>query len=169
MTIQLLSEGAYRSYLEPLPDAGIEASHRARVWFGDGPLHEAYVKLYPETNHGLVNEITGHLLAAGLGLRVPERAAVIFVPKRSVPDLPAWAQALPGHSIPGWCTLDMTAPSLHFLLSTEAHRRLGLRPFLLEELRQTDEGRGSSPSTIGSPTWIGIWAISCAWASADTC
>lgn len=94
MAIELLTEGAYRSYLEPTAEAGIEASHLARVCFSDGEIRRVYIKFYPESNHGLVNEITGHLLAAAIGLPVPQHAAVIFVPKIALPACPAWANSL---------------------------------------------------------------------------
>ncbi|MBK1655487.1 HipA family kinase [Allochromatium vinosum] len=139
MAIELLTEGAYRSYLEPTAEAGIEASHLARVCFSDGEIRRVYVKFYPESNHGLVNEITGHLLAAAIGLPVPQHAAVIFVPKIALPACPAWADTVPGESIPGWCTLDMAAPSLRFLLSQTHDEPLDTTHPLVDELRKTDK------------------------------
>jgi hypothetical protein len=151
MPITILDDHAYSSYLAPLPDPGIEASHLARVRFpGEDTPRRVYVKLYPENARGLVNEVTGHLLAEAAGLPVPTRSAVILVPKQAITDLAPWARRLRRRTLVGWCTEDMAAPSIkfHFALNPHAHELTFQK--VVAELRDST----ITPAVIALDDWI---------------
>ena len=116
MPVELLNEGAYRTYLEPVEIPGQESIHIARVEFGDGEVKRAYVKFYSGQGRGLVNEVTGHLLAESLGMRVPRKVAILFVPKKDVLSPPSWMKANTEDTYPAWCCEDMASPSIKFFV-----------------------------------------------------
>lgn len=138
MPVEILPEGHYRSYLGPCEESGIEPSHVASVAFRDGISRRAYVKLYPEHSRGLVNEVTGYILAKALGLAVPDRAAVILMPRNAIPDPPDWLS--PSESlVPAWCTQAIDGKSIKFIYSlTMDNLDARIGPIVNELLRSTD-------------------------------
>jgi len=150
MPIEILTEHAYRGYLEPVNDHGLAPIHIARVCFSDGVTRRAYVKLYSGNTREFVNEITGHLLAAATGLRVPEHAAIVMVPINAIPDPPPWARRQRADTLPCWCTADMASPSIkmHF------HLHPGVTPAqlqpVIDELRKSSE----TPAILALDDWI---------------
>jgi hypothetical protein len=115
MSVELLNEATYRGFIEDVKIPGLEPIHIARVQFGDGVVRRAYVKIYPrpERSRGLVNELAGHLLAESLGMKVPNKVAVLFVPREAISCPPSWEEA-EIESYPAWCSVDMVAPSIKF-------------------------------------------------------
>lgn len=114
MPVELLNEKDYLSYLEAVDVPGQESIHIARVKFGDGEAKRAYVKFYPRQGRGLFNEVTGHLLAESLGMKVPRKVAILFVPKEAVPSPPSWMETNAEDSYPAWCCEDVASPAIKF-------------------------------------------------------
>lgn len=150
MSVELLDEGAYRGFIEAVTTPGREPIHIARVAFGDGVVRRSYVKLYPAHGRGLVNEITGHLLAESLGLRVPDKVALIFVPTTAIQNPPAWMEVNAEESHPAWCSADMTAPAIKFFFGLgDANPPTAYAPIRaeLEKSKQT-------PAIVAFDDWV---------------
>lgn len=75
-----------------------------RKWV-DGKAGRFYVKIYPKTeNRGLINEITGFLLAHANGLPQPQKAAVIQLPIEIIPPEELNKFDVIENTILGWAT-----------------------------------------------------------------
>lgn len=117
---------SFRRWLQPFSgnghqEAGIEASFIAGFNHPEVGEIAAYGKFYPginKTSRGLVNEITGHVVAQHFGLQVPEPAFLAEIPIKKLPmrELPAqhaWLKKLAKSTAiyPAWCTIEVNAPT----------------------------------------------------------
>lgn len=85
--VKILSMDKYIAPLQHAPDGKMAATHLANVKWVDNKPGRFYVKVYPRCHtKGLVNEITGYLLAHAAGLPQPERVAVIQIPKEIIEE-----------------------------------------------------------------------------------
>jgi hypothetical protein len=105
--VETLGPQSYRSFLEPVATGQDAFTHKALVAFHDGTIVDAYVKVYCQRQapKGLVNEVTGYVLAKGDGLPVPQRAAVLLLTAEQSSFLPSDAQPLitPDGHVVAWC------------------------------------------------------------------
>ncbi len=85
--VQVLSSDKYIAPLQYASDGMMAATHLANVKWIDGKPSRFYVKVYPKGHtRGLVNEITGYLLAHAAGLPQPKKVAVIQIPKEVIKE-----------------------------------------------------------------------------------
>jgi hypothetical protein len=124
-----LAEDKFASFHHWLPDhesdaqpaAGLEASCIAAFRHPDAGRVVAHVKFYPDLgkiSRGLVNEITGHLIAQHYGLPLPQPAFLAEIPLKKLPlaELPRrhrWLRAAAKLRAlyPAWCTAEVNAPT----------------------------------------------------------
>lgn len=79
--VKILPASHYVAALSGAPDGITAATHLATVKWIDNVPGKFYVKVFPpNTPRGLVNEITGYLLASALGMPQPKNAAIIQLP-----------------------------------------------------------------------------------------
>lgn len=86
MSITLLGSG-HHLHASRRIDGFSTRTHRAEILDETGQPFTAYVKAFPADNKGLVNELTGYVLARTLGLPVSPRAYVILVPIKKLRKL----------------------------------------------------------------------------------
>lgn len=80
--IKLLSADKYIAPLQAAQDGRMAATHLANVKWIDNEPNRFYVKIYPKDKpRGLINEITGYLLAYALGIPQPKKVGMIQLPK----------------------------------------------------------------------------------------
>lgn len=119
MPIKLLDESSYRgsAVTGVISDGQSGHTHIALLSTaaGERPIR-CYVKLYPDLNEqgrehrGLINEMVGYILAAGMGVPTPKQAGFITLQGDQLAARPAWA--VDNDALVGWWTQDMAAPSL---------------------------------------------------------
>ena len=83
--IKILSAEKYIAPLQSTQDGKMAFTHLANVkWLDNKPLR-FYVKVYPKDKpRGLINEITGYLLAYALGIPQPQKVGMIQLPKEVI-------------------------------------------------------------------------------------
>lgn len=83
--IKVLAFDKYIAALELTDDGMMAATHLANVKWIDNKAGRFYVKVYPTCHpKGLINEITGYLVAHAVGLPQPKKVAIIQIPKEIV-------------------------------------------------------------------------------------
>lgn len=113
--VKVLSSNKYIAPLSYAPDGQMGATHLANVKWIDNKPGRFFVKVYPdEHNKGLVNEITGYLIAHACGLPQPSKVAVIKVPKQVITTHFKGNFTFNGDYILGWATEETgTTPNTH--------------------------------------------------------
>jgi len=143
MQVELLGEGCYRSTLGPSPDGQDGSSHYALVEFADGVERRVFVKLYPDQLK-ILNELTGHILAAAAGHAVPEKAAVVYVPVERLPDpCPKWVHERAPQPTPAWCSTVIPNDSLKIFYNAN------IKP-IRTELADSEK----APSIVAFDDWL---------------
>ena len=83
--VKILSFDKYIAPLERTSDGIMAATHLANVKWIDNTPGRFYVKVYPKCHpKGLINEITGYLVAHATGIPQPKRVAIIQIPKEVI-------------------------------------------------------------------------------------
>jgi len=87
--IQTVSAHGYRRFLgwADQGDGHINAVHVAHFEMPNGRRVDAYAKLYPfdgGSNRGLVNEVTGYLIARAMGITQPASAFIAQIPIKKI-------------------------------------------------------------------------------------
>ncbi|HCZ9033975.1 hypothetical protein HUO05_03565 [Vibrio alginolyticus] len=83
--VQILSFDKYIAPLEHTSDGRMAATHLASVKWIDNKAGRFYVKVYPKCHpRGLINEITGYLVAHATGIPQPKKVAVIQIPREVI-------------------------------------------------------------------------------------
>ncbi|MUK79069.1 hypothetical protein GNP84_19515 [Aliivibrio fischeri] len=83
--VKVLSFDKYIAPLEHTSDGQMAATHLASVKWIDNKPGRFYVKVYPKCHpKGLINEITGYLVAHAAGIPQPKKVAVIQIPKEVI-------------------------------------------------------------------------------------
>ena len=104
---------------------------------------DAYAKFYDLGGRGMVNEVTGYLLARAYGLPVPGCAFIAMVPLDSLPTplegVAAIAKQSGNDCYPAFCTQDVSSTGVQPLIDTEALRAELLRWKPLTECVAFDE------------------------------
>lgn len=113
--IQLLPPNSFQTVLKQTEEGLRAASFIASLRWGDGKSRRFYLKSYPKELHrGLINEITGYLLAHACGLPQPQKVALIPVAKNVFP--PEYQALLPIYNGFIWCWATEDAGSTPNLL-----------------------------------------------------
>lgn len=107
--LSLINEHAYSTFLNwaSNDDKHLNSVHIARF---NHPQHgrcKTYVKMFPfesGKNRGLINEITGYLLAHASGIPQPDFAFIAKVPVSKISNPPAWLTASKSDFYPAFCT-----------------------------------------------------------------
>lgn len=87
--IQIVSVYGYRRFLgwADQDDGHINAVHVAHFEMPNGKRVDAYAKLYPfdgGANRGMVNEVTGYLIARAMGITQPASAFIAQIPIKKI-------------------------------------------------------------------------------------
>lgn len=106
--ITILGSDRYIAPLEKANEGQIAFTHSATVKWTDDNSYRFFVKLFPKNvTKGLINEITGYLIANSCKLPQPEKVAIIIVPKdildaKSQSDFEIYKD----NYILGWASID---------------------------------------------------------------
>ncbi|GAA4648073.1 hypothetical protein GCM10023116_03370 [Kistimonas scapharcae] len=126
--IPLLYSRHYLNAYNQVPEGLSALTHIARLRWQDNQVGRYFVKIYPRDYAplGLVNEITGYLLALACGIPQPPRAAVVHVPSA------VFGQLYPQFEVPddmmllGWATEEYGGKTLKTYLgrNMQSYRRI---------------------------------------------
>lgn len=143
MEVGNLGPEAYGAPLENAPEGRSGFSHFCLADLGGGSFERCFIKL-PEKQIEVINEITGYILASAANQRVPARAALIWVPIKSLPQpLPHWLKNVNQELWPAWCTSDEGVDSIKLYYSAELR-------LVKDELKKSKE----SPFIVAFDDWI---------------
>lgn len=104
-SIEILQADSLRATYGRAADGLMALTLQADVAWSDLSQSRAFVKCFHQTRElGLVNEVTGYVIAKGCQLPIPQKAALIRLPEpvaAELPDFAPWAFAVseaPGHT-----------------------------------------------------------------------
>lgn len=115
--MEYLTNDNYRQFITVPKAQGVDFTHLANLNTSTG-LTQCYVKIYPDDEQSLLNEIIGYLYAKEAGIPVPKQAGLVEITigygqdinSDDIPVKHAWvknqAEAI------GWYTSDEQTPSL---------------------------------------------------------
>lgn len=117
--IKILTPDKYIAPLQLAPDGNMGATHLANVKWIDNKPARFFVKVYPDEHHkGLVNEITGYLIAHACGLPQPAKVGLIKLPKQVITSNFTGNFTFTGDHIWGWASEECgSTPNTHLKIN----------------------------------------------------
>lgn len=114
-----LTQDQYLDFLQVPKKQGEDFTHLANLKTPNGS-QRCYIKIYPDSEQSLLNEIIGYLYAKALGIPVPEHAGLVELTvgehnadllHHYIPDKHSWIKN--EEEVIAWWTSDESAPSIN--------------------------------------------------------